>query len=155
MAGEQNAVHVEGFALEPVGGREDIGHARHRCFLVDHDLDPDACVLRRAQQVVDHVETLLAFGVVDPADVDESHEAAGRIVTQELQHAPDLVGHDHQIEFAMRHFPVSDCGVDFARNMLAQFLQSFVHVPVFASKAADYRSMVPVRRIFFCNWRMP
>jgi hypothetical protein len=72
VAGEQDAVQVEGFALEPVGGRKHVDRARHRRVFVGHHLHADAGVLVRAQQVVDHVETLLARRIVDAADVDEA-----------------------------------------------------------------------------------
>ena len=40
--------------------------------LVGLDLQADALVLVRRQQVVDHVEALLALRIVDAADVDEA-----------------------------------------------------------------------------------
>jgi hypothetical protein len=41
---------------------------RHRRVLVGADLDADAQVLRRRQQVIDDVEALLALRIVDAAD---------------------------------------------------------------------------------------
>ena len=76
MAGEQDAVEIVGLALEPVGAgktsmTEGTGVVSSVC-----DLDADAAVLVRRQQVIDDVETLLAAGIVGAADVDEGDEAA-------------------------------------------------------------------------------
>ena len=65
------------------------------------DLHADAAVLVGRQQVIDHVEALLALGIVDAADVDEADEAAFGIVAQEGQHADDLGGLGLQRQLAI------------------------------------------------------
>ena len=74
MAGEQHAVQVEGFALEPVGAGKNADDRRHRRRLVGLDLDADAHVLGRRQQMIDDVEALLARRLVDRGDIDEADE---------------------------------------------------------------------------------
>ncbi len=58
---------------------------------------PDARVQRRRQQVIDHVEALLAAGIVHRGDIGEVDEAAAGIVAQEAHDIDDLVGvHRHR-----------------------------------------------------------
>ena len=84
VAGEQDAVEVVGLALEPVGAGKTDDRARHRRRLVGLDAHADAVVQPGAQQVIDHIEALLALGVIDAANVDQAAEAALRIVAQEF-----------------------------------------------------------------------
>ena len=97
--------------------------------------------------MIDHVEALLAVGIVDAADVDEADEAAFGIVAQEGQHADDLGGLGLQRQLAIGIGRAGDRGTQFRGDVIAQVLQGFSH--------SSQRSMVPVRRIFFCNCRMP
>ena len=51
---------------------------------------PDAGVQRRRQQMIDHVEALLAPRIVHRGDVGEADEAAAGIVAQEFDDIDDL-----------------------------------------------------------------
>ncbi len=68
---EEDAVHVERLALEPVGGWVDADHRRNRRILVGLDLDADAQVLGEREQVIDHVEATLALRIVGAGHVDQ------------------------------------------------------------------------------------
>jgi len=61
MAGEWNAVHVPGFALEPLGTHVDRRRRRNGYAIGNSELDADAQVLLRRQEMVDDIETLFAL----------------------------------------------------------------------------------------------
>ena len=92
MAGEQDAIHVEGFALEPIGGGVNRNNGGYRRHLLGLDLDADAPVLRDRQQMIDHIEPARTVRVVDPANVDENRERTFGVIAQIGQHADDIVG---------------------------------------------------------------
>ena len=83
VAGEQDAVHVVGFALEPVGAREDRTGRGDGFPFGNGRLDADALVLARRQKVVHHVEARGTPRPVHTAAVDIGDELALRVVTQE------------------------------------------------------------------------
>ncbi len=83
MIGKIDAVEIPGLALVPAGRAEKARDRRHRAGLVGHRLDADALIELHAQQVVDDVEPLGPFGIIDAADVDQDLEQAFRIVAQE------------------------------------------------------------------------
>src|SRR5262249_19304940 len=59
MSFEVDAEHVEHFAFEPVRGRPDARHGRHRCVLADLDLHADAMPVARRVEHVDDIEPAL------------------------------------------------------------------------------------------------
>ena len=61
-----------------------------RRVLAGLDLDPDAVVLGRRQQMIDHVEAPLARRPVDRGDVDEAEELAALVVAQEGHDLDDV-----------------------------------------------------------------
>src|SRR5262249_54519425 len=91
MPGEQHAVEVVGFALEPVGARKHADDRRNRRRLADLDLHPDAQVLPGRKQVIDDVEAALAPRPVDGGDVDKAPELATLVVAQEGRDLHDVV----------------------------------------------------------------
>ena len=106
----------------------------------------DTMVLVRRQQVINHVKSFFAGGIVGPANIDEADEAAFRIVTQEGENRVDLGGICVNGQL-IKGYRVTGYGrAKFCRNVNAQYRQIFSHAQ---------RSIVPMRRIFFCNCRMP
>ena len=99
MAGEQDAVKVVGFPLEPVGGGKHRRQRRDRGRLVGHGLDPDSPIVFRRKQVDHHVEALRPRGVIDPAKVKEAHEGAARIIAQEAHDLDDVLALDRDGQF--------------------------------------------------------
>ena len=83
MAGEDHAIEIVGLALEPVGARKHLDDRRHLGGLVGRHAQADARVQRRRQQMIDHVEALLAAGIVHRGHIGQVDEAASRIVAQE------------------------------------------------------------------------
>src|SRR5215831_2714041 len=76
MAGEHHAVKIVHLALEPVGARKHAGERGDRGRVVDLDLDANALVLSRRQQVVDDVEAPLAPRPVHRRHVNEAGKRA-------------------------------------------------------------------------------
>ena len=60
--------------------------------LVGFGAQTDARIQRRRQQVVDHVEALLAAGIIHRGDIGQIDEAAARIVAQEADDVDNLLG---------------------------------------------------------------
>src|ERR1700688_4880485 len=83
MAGEDHAVEIVAFALEPVGTGKHLDDRRHLGRLIGCRAQADARVQRRRQQMVDHVEALLAAGIIYRGHIDEADETAAGIVAQE------------------------------------------------------------------------
>ena len=82
IAGEQDAVEIVGFALEPVAaGKTSLMDGTGVSSSVATLMRMRA-FLRRAEEVIDDVEARLAARPVDAADVDEGDEAQRRIVAQ-------------------------------------------------------------------------
>ena len=83
----------------------------HRRRLVGRKLDPYAKVLLERQQVVDHLEALLALGVIGRGDVHELLELAVLVVAQIGQHLDDAVAMHLQRQFVVLHLrPNEDLG---------------------------------------------
>ena len=91
MADEDHAIEVVGLALEPVGARKYIDDRRHLRGFVGLRAQADARVQRRRQKMVDHVEPLLAFGMIDRRHVGEIDETQRRIVAEEFHDLDDPV----------------------------------------------------------------
>ena len=96
--------------------------------------------------MIDHVEALFAVGVVHAADVGEAHETAFGIVTQEAQHADDFCGLGLHRQLAIFHVKARHRASELRGDVFAQFVQGLSH---------HQRSIVPVRRIFFCSCSTP
>ena len=82
VAGEQDAVEIEGLALEPVGAGEKTDQGSARVRLVGPDAHANAMIQPGAEQMVDDVEALFAVGIVGAANIDQAAEAAERIVAR-------------------------------------------------------------------------
>ena len=126
MPREENTEQVVGLALEPVGTGEDAGDRRHRHRVVGRELHPHADVLRRAEQMVHHLEALLALRVVDTADIDDRHKAG--LITQHGDNLHDRLACHRQRQLAKGKARRKDCitssglgfvgkGVEFFRNI--------------------------------------
>jgi hypothetical protein len=94
MAGERDAEHVEHLALEPVGAGKDAGQGRHRLVLAQRRLQPQPLIPIHRQQMIDDIETLGPFGVVDRGDVDQGGKAADLVGLQQGHHADEVAGRD-------------------------------------------------------------
>ena len=68
IAVEDDAIHVEHFALQPAGDRPEVRDGRHRRILVGRNLDADAVVPRDAEQVIGDLEPVRTFRIVDAGD---------------------------------------------------------------------------------------
>ena len=73
--------------LKPTGGTVDRRQRRNRILFVDPDLHADAQIVTDTEQVIDHIETWLAMGVIDAADINQHLEMAGAVVAQEFHNA--------------------------------------------------------------------
>ena len=101
--------------------------------------------------MIDHVEALLARRIVDAADVDEARRSwhsdrrAGSVSTSTIVAAPAMTSVSSPIGDRSR--------VDRRAELVCQVGREVVQR--FSSSRAAYRSIVPVRRIFFCSSSMP
>src|SRR5713226_1928798 len=96
MADEDHPIKIVGFALEPVGPWKHLDDRRHLSRLIGFRAQADAGVQRWRQQVIDHVEALLAPGVIHRSHIDKADEAATGIVAQETHDIDYSVGmHRH------------------------------------------------------------
>ena len=97
--------------------------------------------------MIDDVEAPLAAGPVDRRHVDEADELAALVVAQEAHDLDDLgrLRGDRQLAVGDR-MPGHGAG-QRRRERLAESVEGFAH--------ARQRSIVPVRRIFFCSSSTP
>src|SRR5215471_6784040 len=144
MAGEQNPVEIVGLALEPIRARIDLYNRRYWRVLVRFDLDPDAAIEPGRKQMVNHIETPVAAWPIDRGYIDKAPELASLIIAQKACDFDDCIGIRPDRQFAMRDLIPGDCGTEFLRDHRSELPESIIH-------SAVHRSMVPVRRIFFCR----
>ena len=155
MAGEEDAVEVVGLALEPVGARENAGDRRHRRRpRRSSTLTRMRDVLARAEQVIDDVEALLALRPVDAADVDEVDEGEPRIVAQELRRTATISPPATVTVSSPKAIVPFESPPPSAPRRCIRRAPSASR-PCDARPVAAYRSIVPVRRIFFCSSSTP
>ena len=95
--------------------------------------------------MIDDVEPLLARRPVDRRHIDEADELAARIVAQEGHDLDDVgrLGGDGQLAIGDRM--AGDGAGQRGNDRFAQCVECLAH----------YRSIVPVRRIFFCSSSTP
>ena len=96
--------------------------------------------------MIDDIETLLALRIVGAADVCEADKAAGLVIAQEGQDLHDLGSLRLDCEFPVGHRRAGHGASKFRGDEFAKLFECLSHAQ---------RSIVPVRRIFFCNCRMP
>src|SRR6516165_2131619 len=84
VTGKEHAIEVIDLALEPIGAGKHVDDRRHLRILVCLHAQPNTCVQRRREEVIDHVETLLASGIVDRGHVGDVDKAASGVVAQEF-----------------------------------------------------------------------
>src|SRR5450631_1844189 len=92
MPGEDHAVEIVGFALEPVGARKHRDDRRHLGGLVGLGAQADARIQRWRQKVIDHLKALGAAGIIHRGHVDQADKAAAGIVAQEFYDVDNPVG---------------------------------------------------------------
>ena len=141
-----DAVEVEGFALEPVGAGKHLDDRLNRRGFVGLDLHADTHVVLRRKQVIDDVETLFAARPVDRRDVDDVPEQATRIVAQKAHHRHDVARLGVHRQFVMRDRIALDGRRERVSDRPAERVECLIHVQ---------RSIVEVRRIFFCSRSTP
>src|SRR5580658_185274 len=95
MAVELDAEHVEDFALQPVGGRPDGDGTGDGFAVRDLRFHADAFVARERVQHPDHVELLVALGVMHGGDIDAVVETF--FIAQYLQDFGNHRAIDHHI----------------------------------------------------------
>ena len=96
--------------------------------------------------MIDDVEALLALRPVHRGDVDEAGELAGRGVAQERRHLDDVGGGGVHGQLAAHDLIAGDRSAEAVLNGLPDpFELLYVHI------LSVQRSIVPVRRIFFCS----
>jgi hypothetical protein len=83
--------------------------------------------MARREEVIDHVEALLASRIIDAADVDEGIEQAARIIAQEGQHAHDVVARHQDRQFAVGDLAVEDGRPKRVGEVVAKLLQVCAH----------------------------
>src|SRR5262245_6387011 len=92
MAGEEHAVEIVGFALEPVGTGKHADDRGNRRRLIHLEFHPDAQILLGRQQMINDVETPFAAGPVDRGNVDDAPELASLVITQKRGDLRDIAG---------------------------------------------------------------
>src|SRR5258706_4115008 len=92
MTGKDHAVKIVGSTLEPVGSRNYLDDRRHLVSLTGCGAQADTRVQRRRQQVIDHIKTLLAPGIIHRRHIDQADEAADEIVAKKPHDLDDLLG---------------------------------------------------------------
>src|SRR5688500_1737093 len=129
MTGEEDAVKGEGLALEPIRRREEADHARHRGARIRPRLPADATTAPGAEQMIDDLEALVPHGIIDAANVDETAEAALRIVAQELHRARQLLARQLERHLAMGDLPGS------RREPIVQIVAELVQIHALSKPA--------------------
>ena len=103
---------------------------------------------RGDKQVIDHVEALLALRVVGACNVDDRHELALRIGLEEGEHVDDVGCINHDRQFAIGQRGATGTRAELVGEIGGKIGKRF-------GSFSPHRSIVPVRRIFFCRSRMP
>ncbi|EGE55703.1 hypothetical protein RHECNPAF_8900119 [Rhizobium etli CNPAF512] len=129
MAGEENAVHVPRFAFEPVSTRIDGASGRNGRIFVGCDLDADAQILLRRQQVIDDIEAQLALRPVDTANIDQVDETAFGVVTQEGQKRDQVFTRRRQRQLAILQLRCGDQVAARFAKIGRKLSQGFTHMP--------------------------
>ena len=128
-------------------------------MVVGRDLDPDPPVQLRRQQMIDDVEPLLALRIIGPRDVDDRDEPGRRIVAKELQGFIEARRIDGQRQLAECENGIQHRARRRGGKFRCDGLKLVVHSPkrsgLFSAPAVPQRSIVPVRRIFFCSISTP
>ena len=127
VVGEQDAIQIPGLALEPVGRAEHRGDRRHRREFVGRNLHANAHVVAERKQVVDHVEALFAFRIIDAADVHELAEQTVRRVAQERQHLDDRLRRNIDDQLALDHGCAGHVGGKRRSDGFAEILERLGH----------------------------
>src|SRR5262249_24636649 len=127
VTGEQDAEHVVGLPLVPIGGREQVNHAWHGCFRVRLALDPKALILARGKQMIDHVKALGALGIVDAANVDQLFELALAVIAQDRQHLHDVLGRNDHGDLAKRYLMAHQLAAQQSLHMLGEVVERTGH----------------------------
>ena len=129
------------------------------------DLDPDALVVLEREQVIDHLEALLALRIVDAAQIDQHLEPTVRLVAQIGQYPHDRAGLDQEGQLAADHGAAAEHVAQRRSDLVEQLTQrvgalgdghdGHGALTRRRSPLPDQRSIVPVRRIFRCSKRTP
>jgi len=109
----------------------------------------DAPVLVEREQVVDHVEPPGPVRIVHGGQVDQLDEAQRRVVPQLGQDLADALGGRLERQFAEGDLERRRRAGGIGDDPLAELGQRFV------GDGVAHRSIVPVRRIFFCSCSTP
>ena len=108
VIGEEDAVHVVGLTLEPIGAIIQERHTRDRRGLIGIRLDTDSPVVSHRKQVVHDFETVRTRGVIDTADIRDAGELRGRVVLEEGEDRNNDGGRDVDGEFVLPHGELLD-----------------------------------------------
>ena len=127
MTGKEDAVHVEGFALEPVGGREQVHDARNLTVFVGRDLHADTLVLDHREQVIDDIETLRACRVVHRGHVEESGELAVGVIAQKCEYRHNGADLRNDGQFPICNIVRDNRIPQLCTEMVAKVFQALVH----------------------------
>src|SRR5205823_10579638 len=90
MSGKQDAVHIEGFPLEPIGRQKNRDGGWHSRGFAGFDFDPDTPVLLDRQQMIDDVKAPRTVWIIGAANIYQQPEPALGIVAQPGQYRDDL-----------------------------------------------------------------
>src|SRR5262245_52764251 len=145
VAGEQDAIHVVGLPLIPIGRRKQVNHAWHGRVRVRLALDPKALILARGEQVIDHVEASRAFWIVDATDVDQLLELALAVIAQDRQHLRDVLGLNDEGELAKRQLVAHQLAAQQGLHMLGEVVERAGHSLTLAQSTMNRRAPFVVR----------
>ena len=117
-----------------------------RGALVHRDLHADTDVMLGRKQMIDHVETLFPPRPINRGHVDDIPEQAAGIVAQKAHHRNDVARLCLYRQFMMRNRIALDRSGQRVSDCTAESFEDFIH---------RQRSIVAVRRIFFCRRSTP
>ena len=100
----------------------------------------------RRQQMIDDVEAPLAARPIDRGNVDQIAELAARVVAQKAHDRDDVGGLRRDGQFVIGDRIAGHRGAERASDRFAERVERLIH---------GQRSIVAVRRIFFCSSSTP
>jgi len=104
MIFEENSKQIPCFSFVPISTSEHRRSARHRIRLSSVSLDPDPprVAWTNAQQMIDHLETLLSFRVIHATNIYDALELALRVVSKKGEDWNHSRGRDVQSQFVFQ-----------------------------------------------------
>src|SRR5919109_2408223 len=107
--------------------------------------------------MVDDIEAPGPGRPINAANVDQQFEAATAVFLQHPEHRHNVLRLDSERQLAVLDMQLRDRSPQLAGNVLAELVKPLIVRPchgIWVARAHQ-RSIVPVRRIFFCSSKTP